>query len=275
MRTYHVLVSKFSADKIKLGEVLNKATSLSLEVLADAAAKGALWHQRGGKGKILKLRNLHVQVMPLDKLILYFEPKILSLPELNSAECLLESERYGVWNKLAGVLPQGTQTGDHTSLIRYVEKIKKKDVFLVHRLDRETEGLMIIAYTSEAAARLSELFLKNKIQKTYLAVVKGVLPKGKKETINESLDGKEAITHFDVLEVKENTSLLSIKIDTGRLHQIRRHLNFINHPVMGDPKYGHGNKNREGLKLLASSLEFIDPWSRERVKVSLPNSLSI
>ena len=275
MRTYHVLVSKFSADKIKLGEVLNKATSLSLEVLADAAAKGALWHQRGGKGKILKLRNLHVQVMPLDKLILYFEPKILSLPELNSAECLLESERYGVWNKLAGVLPQGTQTGDHTSLIRYVEKIKKKDVFLVHRLDRETEGLMIIAYTSEAAARLSELFLKNKIQKTYLAVVKGVLPKGKKETINESLDGKEAITHFDVLEVKENTSLLSIKIDTGRLHQIRRHMNFINHPVMGDPKYGHGNKNREGLKLLASSLEFIDPWSRERVKVSLPNSLSI
>ncbi len=275
MRTYHVLVSKFSADKIKLGEVLNKATSLSLEVLADAAAKGALWHQRGGKGKILKLRNLHVQVMPLDKLILYFEPKILSLPELSSAECLLENERYGVWNKLAGVLPQGTQTGDHTSLIRYVEKIKKKDVFLVHRLDRETEGLMIIAYTSEAAARLSELFLKNKIQKTYIAVVKGVLPKGKKETINESLDGKEAITHFEVLEVKENTSLLSIKIDTGRLHQIRRHLNFINHPVMGDPKYGHGNKNREGLKLLASSLEFIDPWSREIVKVSLPNSLSI
>lgn len=275
MRTYHVLVSKFSADKIKLGEVLNKATSLSFETLADAAAKGAVWHQRGGKGKILKLRNLHIQVMPQDKLVFYYDAKILSLPELESAECLFENDRYGVWNKLAGVLPQGTQTGDHTSLLRYVEKIKKRDVFLVHRLDRETEGLMIVAYTSEAAAKLSDLFQKNKIQKTYLAVVKGVMAKGEKGTINESLDGKEAITHFEVLETKENVSLLSIKIDTGRLHQIRRHLNFINHPVMGDPKYGSGNKNRDGLKLMASSLDFIDPWSRSVVKVTLPYGLSI
>lgn len=274
MRTFNIIVSKYFTEKTKLGEVLHKATKLELDVLNDAVAKGALWHQRLGKGKILKLRNFQALIDPSDKLTLYYDPRILSYPLLKEATCLYETPYYGVWLKAAGVLPQGTQTGDHTSLLRYVERQRKKEVYLVHRLDRETEGLMIIGYTSEAAGKLGDLFQKNKITKTYQAVVLGEIERGHIQTINHSLDGKEAVTHIEVLANGNGTSLLNVKIDTGRLHQIRRHLEFISHPVMGDPKYGRGNKNRDGLKLLAKSLSFIDPWTQENVSVVLDTSLT-
>lgn len=274
MRTFNILVSKFITEKSKLGDVVTKATNLPIEVIADAAHKGALWHQKMGKGKILKVRDTRVIINPADKLTLYYDPRILSYPELMEATCLHETENYGIWLKAAGVLPQGTQTGDHTSLLRYVEKQKKKETFLIHRLDRETEGLMIVGYNSQAAGLLGDLFQRNKVTKTYQAVVLGEMERGHKESINHSLDGKEAITHIEVLENAKERSLLSVKIETGRLHQIRRHLEFINHPVMGDPKYGRGNKNRDGLKLLAKSLEFADPWTGQMVKVELGSNLN-
>lgn len=275
MRTYQFVVSKYFSEKVKLGEVLQKATSLQFEVLADAASKGAVWHQKNGIGKILKIRSLHIQLNPEDKITFYYDSKILSFPELKTAMCLHETVHYGVWLKEAGVVPQGTQTADHTSLLRYVEKMKKKDVYLIHRLDRETEGLMILGYTSEAAGKLGDLFQKNMIHKTYEAIVKGELERGLKQTINDSLDGKEAITHFEVLGNKNGHSLLTLKIETGRLHQIRRHLESYGHPVMGDPKYGKGNKNRAGLQLLAKSLNFIDPWTRLPVTVTCERSLTL
>lgn len=275
MRTFHILVSKHFTTKSKLGEVLQKSTSMSIDALADATLKGGVWLQKGGKGKTLRTRSLDILVSPDDKIIFYYDSRILLYPELTEAECFLETTHYGIWLKAAGVLPQGTQVSDHTSLLRYVEKFKKKEVFLVHRLDRETEGLMLIGYSSEGAAKLSDLFQKNKITKTYQAIVKGELLVGFKQTISEPLDGKEAITHFEVLAHGNGVSHLSIKIDTGRLHQIRRHLDFVGHPIMGDPKYGRGNKNKDGLKLLAKSLNFIDPWTKQTVEIAVTTDLSI
>jgi tRNA pseudouridine32 synthase/23S rRNA pseudouridine746 synthase len=95
--------------------------------------------------------------------------------------------------------------------------------------------------------------------------VLGELPKGEKASINYSLDDKKALTHYEVIDSRKNLSLLTIQIDTGRLHQIRRHMDHIGHPVMGDPKYGKGNKNKEGLKLMAKGLSFVDPWNGKTV----------
>ena len=148
-------------------------------------------------------------------------------------------------------------------------------MYLVHRIDRETEGLMIVAYHSKAAAYFSDLFQKNKVFKEYEAIVLGEMEKGYKETIAASLNDKEAITHIEVMDSKNNRSLLKVKIETGRLHQIRRHLDFLGHPIMGDPKYGKGNKNREGLKLVASHLAFHDPWGQKLQSFYLPNHLSL
>ena len=275
MRTFHILVSKHFTIKTKLGEVLQKSTSMNLDLLADAANKGAVWLQKGGKGKILRIRSLDLQVSPEDKLVMYYDPRILIFPELTDAKCLLETLHYGIWLKPAGVLPQGTQVSDHTSLLRYVEKFKQKEAYLIHRLDRETEGLMIIGYTAEAAGKLSDLFQKNKVYKTYQAIVKGEIERGHKQTISEPLDGKVAITHFEALANGNGRSLLVVKIETGRLHQIRRHLEFIGNPIMGDPKYGRGNKNKDGLKLLAKSLSFQDPWTKKSVEIAITMDLSL
>jgi tRNA pseudouridine32 synthase / 23S rRNA pseudouridine746 synthase len=271
MKTFSIKASQYFSQSFKLGELLHSVTKLDFVELSSAAAKGAVWVQKNAKGKITRARSLHVTLAPEDVISFYYDPYVLALPEVMSAEAIFDSSHYGVWVKESGVLSQGGQSGDHTSLLRYVEKIKKKDVFLVHRLDRETTGLMVVAYHSQGAAKLSDLFQNNKIAKTYQAIVKGALPEGETGAITFSLDGKKATTHFKVLATKNSQSLLELTIETGRFHQIRRHLDMIGHPVMGDPRYGKGNKNKEGLKLLAWSLSFVDPWDRQSRLFTLPS----
>ncbi|WP_408097676.1 RluA family pseudouridine synthase [Peredibacter sp. HCB2-198] len=275
MRIFKAPVSKFFSQRTTLGEFLQKLTKLPEQDLADAAQKGAVWIQRNAKGKTLRIRGLKEQVGPQDLIQCFYDPKVLKLPAVTESECLYEDQNYGIWIKAAGVVPQGSQAGDHASLLRYVEIARKKEVFLVHRLDRETEGPMIVGYNSKAAGVLGDLFQKNLISKTYEAIVLGEMEVGSKQTIKASLDDKEAITHIEVLASKNNQSHLKVTIETGRLHQIRRHLDFIGHPIMGDPKYGRGNKNREGLKLVAVALSFQDPWLKKIQNFQYPSKLTV
>jgi tRNA pseudouridine32 synthase/23S rRNA pseudouridine746 synthase len=253
--------------------VLFAMTKFERPLLLEACYKGAVWLQKEGKGKTLKARSTEIVVGPKDVVTFFYESHILKLPELIEAKCLFENQYYGVWVKEPGVVSQGTQTGDHSSLLRFVEKQKKKPVYLIHRLDRETHGIMLIGYTSDAAGKLSKLFIENKIQKTYEAIVLG--DSLKSQTITHSLDGKEATSHVEVIESKDGKSHVRVKIDTGRLHQIRRHLEFVGHPVMGDPKYGRGNKNKDGLKLVATELVFEDPWTRNTETYTLPSGFAL
>jgi tRNA pseudouridine32 synthase/23S rRNA pseudouridine746 synthase len=127
---------------------------------------------------------------------------------------------------------------------------------------------MLIAHNPKAAAAISALFGRNSIVKKYHAEALGLLGHpGESGTIELPLDGKDAVTEYRIIshDHEMNTSAAEIVIRTGRLHQIRRHFDMIGHPVMGDPRYGKGNKNREGMKLTAVSLEFICPVTRERV----------
>lgn len=275
MKVFKSLVSKHFSQGATLGELLTKISNLPEEEVRDAARKGAVWIQRGGKGKILRIREISERLKPADSIQFFYDAKVLKLPSAPKLECIYEDSNYGVWVKPAGIVPQGTQTGDHASLLRSVEITKKKEVFLVHRLDRETKGLMLVAYTSRAAAMLSDLFQKNKIHKTYEAIVLGEMERGHRETIKASLDDKEAITHIEVLGNRNGKSLVRAIIETGRLHQIRRHLDFIGHPIMGDPKYGQGNKNKEGLKLEATGMSFMDPWLKEIQNFQLKSSLTV
>lgn len=275
MKIFKAPVKKHFSQRTTLGEFLLKLTNLKPAEIGDAATKGAVWIQRSGKGKILRIRSLNETISPEDVIQINYDANVLKFPEVSDLEPIFEDQNYGVWLKPAGVVPQGSQAGDHASLLRYVEKRKNKEVYLVHRLDRETVGLMIIAYTPQAATFFGNLFQENKISKEYQAIVLGSLPVGSKKTITASLDDKDATTHYEVIDATENRSLLKITIDTGRLHQIRRHLDSIGHPVMGDPKYGKGNKNREGLKLLAYSLSFQDPWLKQLQIFKAPMELSL
>ena len=146
---------------------------------------------------------------------------------------------------------------------------------IVHRLDKDTSGAIIVAKNDKAHIKLSEDLKNHKIQKTYIALVRGII-KENEATINMPIgrskqdrkkmavdkNGKEAITHFKVLKrYNEKYTLLEINIETGRTHQIRVHLSHIGYPIIGDDTYSNG-KNEWGITgqcLHAKSLKFKHP----------------
>lgn len=155
---------------------------------------------------------------------------------------------------------------------------------IVHRLDKDTSGLLIIAKNDKAHIKMSEQIKNREVKKTYIALVRGTIaeneatinmPIGRSEKDRKKMavtkNGKEAITHFKVLErfttSKGTYTLLEVKIDTGRTHQIRVHLAEIGHPVIGDMVYSNG-KNEFGIEgqcLHAKKLEFNHPISGEHL----------
>jgi tRNA pseudouridine32 synthase/23S rRNA pseudouridine746 synthase/23S rRNA pseudouridine1911/1915/1917 synthase len=189
-----------------------------------------------------------------------------------------------VVSKPSGLLTMGTETDKtrtaYAMLTDYVRKgcaKSSKRIFIVHRLDRDTSGVLVFAKTVQAKARLQARW--EETEKKYLAVVHGRC--GKKEgmistylaenaahvvysTPNPS-KGKLARTGYRVLRDTKEYSLLEVDLLTGRKHQIRVHLAGIGHPVVGDEKYGEGKKAFKRLALHARSLSFIHPVSGRRL----------
>lgn len=244
-------------------DLLAMKTGLSKTRLKDAMNKGAVWVQRGKKRS--RLRRATAVLSAGDCIELNYDEEVLGR-HVPAPELIHDARHYSIWNKPAGMLTQGTEYGDHCSLLRQVELFfeMKREVFPVHRLDREASGLILVAHTRQAAARLSEMFQKQQVEKTYRVTVLGIVgDSGVCGAIDQPLDDKPARSTYCVESIDEqaNATALHVKIATGRLHQIRRHCAAIGHPVMGDPKYGEGNKNQEGLQLTAESLQFRCPFS--------------
>lgn len=145
---------------------------------------------------------------------------------------------------------------------------------IVHRIDKDTSGVLVIAKNDYSHNKLAEQFKEHSIKRIYLALVEGII-KQDYGTIDAPLDrhpverikiavvkdGKHAVTHFNVLRRYKNNTLVECKLETGRTHQIRVHMSHINHPLVGDPVYGHKKQrfNLEGQLLHARLLGFIHP----------------
>ncbi|SHG93509.1 23S rRNA pseudouridine1911/1915/1917 synthase [Anaerosphaera aminiphila DSM 21120] len=150
---------------------------------------------------------------------------------------------------------------------------------IVHRLDKDTSGLMIIAKSNRAYYKLVDDFKNGKINKTYLAIVEGNLyedntietligrdPKNRIKMAVVEKNGKLAITKYNLIKNYRGCSLISLNIYTGRTHQIRVHMRYINHPVLGDPLYGNKNKYKIDKQMLhAYSLSFYHPVTNEKL----------
>lgn len=156
---------------------------------------------------------------------------------------------------------------------------------IVHRLDKDTSGVIIVAKNDKAHINLSEQIKNHEVEKTYIALVRGVV-KENEATINMPIGrstkdrkkmavtktGKNAVTHFKVLKRHNNYTLLEVKIETGRTHQIRVHLSEIGYPIIGDTTYSNG-KNEWGIVgqcLHAKSIKFKHPITGKEMFIEAP-----
>lgn len=231
--------------------------------IKDAMAKGAVWRVVNGKSK--RIRRAKTVLNEGEQLELYYDADVLS--QIPPEPELIHSEpSYSVWNKPVGLLSSGSKYGDHCAIDRWIERTTNKETFLVHRLDRFATGLMVVAHNKAAAANLSDQFSKRKVEKHYEVIVNGKVMEG--GTIATELDGKAAITHFSVLNQNGERSHLSVNIETGRKHQIRKHLAELGFPVVGDRQYGD-ETTTEALQLTACYLAFNCPATKWRKEFNL------
>lgn len=204
-------------------------------------------------------------------------------------EIVYEDSDIIVVNKPKGMVVHPANGNPDGTLVNAIMSICKNSLSgiggeirpgIVHRLDKNTSGLLIVAKNDNAHIKMSEQIKNREVKKIYIALVRGII--GEDEaTINMPIarskkdrkkmavdkDGKEAITHFRVLKRYDKYTLLEIKIDTGRTHQIRVHMSQIGHPVVGDDVYSNG-KNEfgvEGQMLHARSLDFKHPITGKEI----------
>lgn len=204
---------------------------------------------------------------------------------------LYEDNHLIAVKKLSGDIIQSDKTGDVTLTEQVKSYIKKKynkpgDVFLgiIHRIDRPVSGVVVFARTSKALTRMNELFREKEIKKEYWAVVEEKPPLENGTLVNwlkknqeknrsraydkEVNESKKAELKYELLGRSKNYYYLKINPLTGRHHQIRVQLNFIDCRIKGDVKYGAKRTNKDGsIHLLARSIEFIHPIKKEKIKI--------
>lgn len=201
---------------------------------------------------------------------------------------LYRDDRMVVVNKPSGLVVHKGWGQDAVNAMKIVRKMTGRYVHPVHRLDRGTSGALVFAFDSETAARLQDHFRDKTIQKRYLALVRGVVPDDgvvdypvlkRLKGAGDNTDRVDAVTRFRRLEVALGRySLIEAFPETGRLHQIRRHMKHLSHPLIGDTRYGDGKENRRlrndygllRLALHASSIRFRHPHSGEPIRIAAP-----
>lgn len=155
---------------------------------------------------------------------------------------------------------------------------------IVHRIDKDTSGLIIVAKNNKAHEILSNYFQNKTITRTYIALVKGELKtnsatidapigrseKDRKKMAVTSKNSKNAVTHLTVLKRYKGYTLVKLKLDTGRTHQIRVHMQYIGHPVYNDPVYTNDKCSKFGQFLHSYSMEFVHPITKEKMYFECP-----
>lgn len=254
----HLTIEKNEGSAV---EPLAIATGLSRQRIKQAMQKGAVWITRGNNTRHLRRATKTLQADEI--LHIYYDEQVLAqIPP--QPELIADEDAYSVWFKPYGMLSQGSKWGDHCTISRWAEQhlLPQRPSFVVHRLDRAATGLILVAHEKKIATALSALFQSRDIEKSYRAVVHGKFPDDM-QTFNADIDEKTAISHVRIFEydVALNRSLVEVKIETGRKHQIRRHLSESGFPIVGDRLYGDVEKNNEheDLQLTAFTLAFQCP----------------
>ena len=201
-------------------------------------------------------------------------------------DIVYEDDDLLIINKESGMVVHpapGHYTGTLVNALLYKYKNLAGDKFrpgIVHRLDKDTSGLMIVAKNEEMLEKISLMISKKEVERKYLAIVDGLIkhdtgeidaPIGRDRNNRQKMavtdvNAKEAITHFKVIERYKKATLLECILDTGRTHQIRVHLAYIGYPVNNDPLYGKGKCTDFGQMLHSYSIKFNHPRTGKEIK---------
>lgn len=282
-------MKEFIVEREEIGKRLDAYLSLKNEKISRTMVQKLI-----EEGNILvngKNPKASYKVSEGDKITLEeIEPKEISLKAQDIAvDIIYEDKDIIVVNKPKGLVVHPANGNPDGTLVNAIMSICKGSLSgiggeirpgIVHRLDKDTSGIIIIAKNDEAHINLSEQIKNRKVKKTYIALVRGFV-KENEATINMPIgrsqkdrkkmavvkNGKNAITHIKVLERFNNYTLLQVNIETGRTHQIRVHLSEIGYPIVGDYTYSNG-KNEFGIVgqcLHAKSLKFRHPITNEEM----------
>lgn len=235
------------------------------------------------------------------------QPAIVDKPQKMDLSIIFEDDDIIVINKPAGLLVHpGSGNPDETLLNGLLAHNDLQSLLpragIVHRLDKMTSGLMVVAKTSNAFNSLVSQLKDHTVARQYYAIVKGRLeskntidqPIGRHKTQRTKMavviNGKRAVTHFDILENFKHYTAIKVNLETGRTHQIRVHMHYVNHQLLGDPVYGNHLRVEpsieKGLKdvirefprqaLHAQFLSFIHPTTNNTVsyKCQIPDDLA-
>jgi len=214
---------------------------------------------------------------------------------------IYEDEYYVIVDKPPKLLVHRTGLSkDTVFLLQELRNQLGYHIHPVHRLDRPTSGLIIFAKSPKANTEMSKLFIERKVEKGYMAIVRGWLGNGvinkplKKMTDKSGLseEKNEAITNYKELNryelpffvdkyPKSRYSLVKLRPETGRYHQIRRHLKSLKHPIIGDTSYGKSSHNNffkdiiglDRLMLMANYLKFIHPFTHKEIELELKDNI--
>lgn len=194
-----------------------------------------------------------------------------------------EDDDLMVINKQSGlVVHPGNGNADNTlvnALIYHHKSLSDNDIRpgIVHRLDKDTSGLMLVAKTNKAHEILSDDFKNKKVKREYVALVDGVFPHnkaiidapiGRDDNKREIMavkgsNSKKAITHLEVIKRYPNNTLISLLLDTGRTHQIRAHMKYVGYPIHNDPIYNSKKATSFGQFLHSAKIDFIHPITKK------------
>jgi tRNA pseudouridine32 synthase/23S rRNA pseudouridine746 synthase len=260
----HVLIESDDETPVAL---LHRSTGLSKQKIKFAMSQGAVWLTRGRNTQ--RLRRAKRVLKKGDEVHLYYDEDILA--EVPPEPTLIaDLGGYSVWQKPYGLRSQGSKWGDHCTVGRWAERHlqPERPAFIVHRLDRAANGLILVAHSKSMAASLSGLFSRREVEKRYRALVTGDFSSHANPLrVDKPLDEKDAASEFSLLEVSADgdRSLVDVCIESGRKHQIRRHLAEMGHSIIGDRLYGRGEEDGVDLQLTARLLAFQCPVTGEPV----------
>jgi 23S rRNA pseudouridine1911/1915/1917 synthase len=282
---------RFNVAEADVGARLDRALAGREEIGTRAAAERLL-----GAGAVRvdgekRSKSHRLEAGSVVEVVLAEEPDVTLAAEPVSTTIVHEDEHLLVVDKPAGLVVHpgaGEKTGTLAGQLLSLGAAGGDDPErpgIVHRLDRDTSGLLVVARSAEAYAALQEAVRRRELDRRYLALVRGrprsrtgridaVVGRDRRDRTRRSLDTdepREAVTHFEVRETLPEHALLEVTLETGRTHQIRVHLAAIELPVAGDAQYGvRGDLGLERQFLHAHRLRFRHPVTGEEIDVASP-----